>query len=165
MEIWSMDHEDLLQLSHDHINGYIKIADQKASILLSGQLAFLALSTNLVPSEWGSLPICIRVLVVSTVLFILGAISFSILTVIPREESEGRAGYIFWNDILEHNDGSQFVDNAKKLSNENVVDSLGKEVYNVSKIAERKYSNLKISIYLTTVFLILGVLAAVLYLG
>lgn len=160
-----MDYEELLQLSHEHINGYIKVADQKASILLSGQLAFLALSTNFVPSEWSNLAICVKFLVVLTVLFALGGILYSILTVTPREETQGQAGYILWKDILEHKDEDQFVENAKALTEDDVIQSLGKEVYKISKVADQKYDNLRVSIYMTGIFLFLGILAIVLHLG
>lgn len=159
-----MDHEELLQLSHKHINAYIKVADQKASILLSGQLAFFALSANFVPSEWNNFGINVKASIILTVILALGGVLFSILTVTPQEETQGRAGYILWKDILEHKNEDQFVENTKALTEDDVIQSLGEEVYKISKVADQKYDNLRISIYLTGAFLLMGIFAAVLHL-
>lgn len=151
-----MNNEDLLELSHNHINGYIKVADQKASILLSGQLAFLALSLNLIPSKWGNLHVTLLILICLTLLVISSSILFSILTVLPREGSDGKEGAIYWNDIRAHGNSDQFVQYVSQLDEDAVVQELGEDVYNISKIAKRKYEYLKISIILTVIFLLLS---------
>jgi len=45
--------EDFSLLIHRHLNKYITLADNKASILLSAQLAFIGLSANFLNNVWG----------------------------------------------------------------------------------------------------------------
>lgn len=159
-----MDNDELLKISHEHINGYIKFADQKASILLSGQIASLALVLNLVPSNWSDFQMNLVGAIVLSLLALIVAIIFSLLTIFPRSETKNDPGFIFWENVLAHGDSTHFGKSVSSLTQGDAMNSLSNEVYNVSIIAKRKYSFLKWSIIATGGFLIFSILSIIIYL-
>ena len=158
-----MDNEELLRLSHDHINGYIKAADQKASILLSGQLAFLALLIGTMPDNILNMSVLIQIVAGLTVLSNVIAVFFSISTISPIENTDNERGFIFWKEILEHEGSGEFEEKVRELDSEDALNSLSAEVYDVSEVANEKYDTLTKAIYSTSAFIILAIILATLY--
>lgn len=88
----------LAERTHDHLNTYITVADQKASILLTGQFAFLGLAATassdiLKGTDW-----VFDLLAGMTAVLGVVAMVFSIAVIYPRTPSSGES-VIYWGDI------------------------------------------------------------------
>ena len=81
-----------------HLNEYIKFADQKASVLLTGQLAFLGLFVNVLDGNWGGAGIEFKILAAVTIGATLLAGVFAGWVIYPQTEPSGEA-LLFWENI------------------------------------------------------------------
>jgi hypothetical protein len=133
---------ELLTQTTSHYNRYISQADQKASILISGHLAFVGLLLNsplFEPQAYCSyLPI-----------FISGATIFAATYVIfPRIRDENREspelGNLSWVGAA-NKSREEYVNNILSTEREASVKSLVKSNLALAKVLDKKYRWLRIS--------------------
>lgn len=158
-----MKSSELLQLSHNHVNGYIKSADQKASILLGGLLTFLGLFLNIIDNVWSQLEVLTQFFIGLSVACVIITIGLLSLVISPRVGGEIKKGYIYWGNILEHNNKDEFVDEVSGLDDSDITSELGEEVYSVSRIADVKYKWLNRALLSTVISFVIGLIASYLF--
>lgn len=151
-----MEEEDLLKTAHDHINNYIKFADQKASVLVSGQIALIVVVLNIMSNTWSDLLKLTQILVSGSIILASLSILLSIMTIYPREESDQTYGYIYWEEIQNFENQDAFCDSLRDLNDDEIIQEMSDDVYNIAKIAQSKYKWLKRSLYFLIGFLALG---------
>ncbi|OIB56143.1 Pycsar system effector family protein [Natrialba sp. SSL1] len=147
---------ELAKVIHEHLNTYISSADQKASILLTAQLAFLGLIANVFMDLWELDGTVLQVLLVATVGANLAAMVFSGLVVLPRTPSEKEI-YLYWGNIVDK-EVDEFTEDVKDFDETGSFDQLVKEDYYLAKVADKKYQNLFITISLTGFTVVLACL-------
>lgn len=142
--------EELAQRTHDHLNTYISSADQKASILLTAQFAFIGLFGNGVGAVWKTAGVGFKAFSGLTAIAGLVSIVFSGLVIYPRSPTGNEGGLIFWESII-NRDQDQFVAEMSSLSNQAALDELVQQNYVLAKVADQKYGHTKISLIATAV--------------
>lgn len=160
----SFDPEQLAERTLSHLNTYIGAADQKASILLTAQFAFLGFSATIVND----------ILVDTSGIFqgiaVLGAVSglvgaaFAGSVVYPRTP-KAEEGFVFWEHILEFESRKEFQDKFDELDSEAALDELTKQNYSLAKVADRKYDHLRLSLLATAGMVVCAVIAVGIYLS
>ncbi|QRV17443.1 hypothetical protein JMJ58_21035 (plasmid) [Haloterrigena salifodinae] len=138
---------ELARTIHEHLNTYISSADQKASILLTAQLAFLGLIANVFLDVWQLEEQILQITLLLTVGVNIVAMVFSGLVVLPRTPSE-KDMYLYWGNIIDE-EIDEFTDDMKDFSDSSSFEQLVKEDYYLAKVADKKYSNLFYSIVFT----------------
>jgi len=144
----SFDLASLAKQTNDHLNTYIKLADQKASILLTGQFAFLGLAATVVVDILSETTTEFHILAGLGTVCGLGGMLFAGLVIFPRTP-KAKEGYIFWEHILEHDSREQFQDQFSELNESEILDELVKENYSLAKVAQQKYRHLRIALVAT----------------
>ena len=132
-----------------HLNEYIKFADQKASILLTGQLAFLGLFVNFLNQTWSGTGTGFHILAAGTVGATLVAVVFAGWVIYPQTEPSGE-NLLFWENI-----NAKSLDNyeseIRSLDEDTVLEELVEENHLLSEVASNKYKRLKVSLITTAV--------------
>ncbi|WP_139231206.1 Pycsar system effector family protein [Halostagnicola kamekurae] len=139
------DREYLVDKSYEHLDSYVKYADKKASVLLSGLLAFLALYVNFIFSvseQWNT---SFNIVSGLTILLGLIAITISGFVVYPRTPDKER-GFFLWESILDRNTPEDYYDDLKSLDDYEVVEEVVWQNYQLAKVADSKYSLIRLSI-------------------
>jgi hypothetical protein len=147
----------------DHLNNYIKQADQKASILLTAQLAFLGLFANALSTLSISGSNALLALAALTGAAGLIGVFLAGWTVYPRTP-EQETGFILWDNIREHGSESDFRSALHELDEDEIVDEVIGENYMLAKVAQDKYRFLKWSLRATAGMVIFAVLAGIIFL-
>lgn len=151
------DHAQLVENVNEHQNRYIELADNKASILLTAQLAFLGLFANALLN----LPIESQVVfwssVVSAGLNVV-AIFLSVWVVYPRTPRP-ETGVIFWENITEFGSVDAYRNEVEGLDGEDARRLLIEENYNLASVASSKYRFLRYSLIVTGGMVILAAVA------
>lgn len=159
----SFDLNSLAKQTNDHLNTYIKLADQKASILLTGQLAFLGLAATVIVDILSETTTEFHLLAGLGAACGLGGMLFAGSVIFPRTP-KANEGYIFWEHILEHDSREEFQDRFSELSGSETLDELVKENYALAKVAHRKYRHLRISLAATAGMIIFATISTGVYL-
>ena len=147
----------------DHLNKYIKQADQKASILLTAQLAFLGLFANALKTLSISNQAWVQNFAyVSGMLGLIGAFLAG-LTVYPRTPKQ-ETGFILWDNIRQFRSESDFRGAIHDLEKDKILDEVIGENYKLAKVAKDKYLFLKWSLIVTAGMVIFAVLAGIVFL-
>lgn len=153
---------ELAGRTQDHLNSYITAADQKASILLTGQLAFLGLTAtatgDLINTDGGSL----YWLSIGTAVAGIVAAFLAITVVYPRAPSPEK-GFIFWGNITEYDSAEDFQNAFAGLSNSDIKSVVITQNYMLAKVADKKYKYLRWSLRATALMVILASLGGVVY--
>jgi len=130
-----------------HLNKYIKFADQKASVLLTGQLAFLGLFVNFLDQIWPGPGIEFRILSALTIGATLVAVVLAGWVIYPQTDPSGES-LLFWENIK-----SKSIDDyeikIKDLDEGSALDELIEENHLLAEVASSKYWRLKISLIST----------------
>jgi len=161
----SPDHDAVASEIYEHLNTYIKLADQKASILLTAQFAFLGLFANalrtLLP-ETGTLFHGVAIL---TALSGFIGIICAGFVIYPRTQppANNDAGFIFWEDILDHSSSTAYNDAFTELNETALRDELVAENYALAEITETKYRYLRWALRFTAAMLVCAFAAGGLY--
>lgn len=141
----------LLTKATTHFNQYISQADRKASILLSGHLAYIGFFVSSDFFKIGDLVSQLPVLLSS--LTVLTAI----IVVIPRMRDDNRdtsmLGNLHWGEVAEASN-SQFVEEITSTDVETGLSSLAASNQALAKVLRRKYRWLRISMFGTVATLI-----------
>ena len=154
--------DNLVERTYDHLNHYISLADNKASILLTAQFAFLGLDANALSNlavdsqlvRWCSL-LSGASGVVS--IFLAGWVVY------PRMPKPQK-GLIFWENIIEYDSADNSQEEVNGLNDGDVRDRLAQENYHLAEVAHGKYSYLRWSLRGTAVMLLLAVVSTGAYL-
>lgn len=153
---------ELAGRTQDHLNKYIAAADQKASILLTGQLAFLGLTAtaakDLINTNGGSL----YWLSIGTAVAGIAAAFLAIVVIYPRTPSPEK-GFIFWGNITEYDSAEDFQDAFEGLSDSDIDREVVTQNYMLAKVADKKYKYLRWSLRATVLMVILAGLGGVVY--
>lgn len=157
-----MDSSDFAERTHDHLNRYITLADRKASILLSGQLAFLGLFANVVNAGWQTSALCFKLTAAFTVVFGLTTAFFGGRVIYPRTPDTDD-GLMLWSSILTRSI-DDYVDEISHLSDDDALEAISKENYMLASVADNKYENLRITLILTGITVFLALLSIILLL-
>lgn len=153
---------DLVTRTHDHLNRYIAIADKKASILLTAQLAFLGLFANVIKNLPIQPPIIWWSALLSTGFTVFG-IFLSGLVVYPRTPKP-ETGLIFWENIVEYDSKEKFRSQVEQLSDDGPQKQLIEENYELATVAHSKYCFLQWSLRFTAGTVVFSVIVGVFYL-
>jgi hypothetical protein len=140
--------DEFSMLTYEHLNSYIKLANQKASILLTAQLAYIAIFSGMLKDAWISTDLVFQVVAIVTVTISMAAAYFAARTVYP-DTPDTSEGLILWESILDR----ELVDYKNEIREENDEDDfLGElldENYQLARVANRKYNHLRYSLLLT----------------
>lgn len=158
-----MSTREFVYNTKDHLNTYIKQADQKASILLTAQLAFLGLFANALKTLSTANLVWVQVLaLVSGVAGLISALAAG-WTVYPRTPEQEK-GFILWDNIRQYDSESDFRSAIHGLEEDGIVDEVIGENYKLADVAKKKYCFLRISLIATAVMVVFAVLAGVVFL-
>lgn len=145
------DRITLLTTATNHFNQYISQADTKASILLSGHLAYIGLFIN--SDFFQTEDIVTQIPVIVSSLTVLA----SILVVSPRMRGDNLdsslLGNLHWGAIADSSN-PQFVEEVKSTDLENGLRTLATSNQALAKVLRRKYRWLRISMFGTVLTLI-----------
>jgi hypothetical protein len=155
---------ELAVQTQDHLNKYIAAADQKASILLTGQFAFLGLTATAVNDIIKTAESAFWVLSVGTAVSGVIAAFFAIVVIYPRTPSPEK-GFIYWGNILSHGSPDKFQQEVNSLSDDEILKELSIQNYMLAKVADRKYDHLRWSLRFTIVMVSLASLAGMVFLA
>jgi hypothetical protein len=159
----SFDSGELAKQTIVHLNTYIKVADQKASILLTAQFAFLGFSVTVINDILPATSPEFRMFAALGAVSGLAGAFFSGAVVFPRTP-KARTGFIFWEHILEFESREKFQDNFNNLSDEDALHELTKQNYSLAKVAEQKYQYLRYSLFSTAAMVVFAVVAGFIHL-
>ncbi|WP_152421821.1 Pycsar system effector family protein [Halorubrum saccharovorum] len=155
--------DELVTRTHDHLNRYITLADNKASILLTAQFAFLGLFAN-----------AMRILTIESELVwwcaLLGAGSgvigvFLSGWIVYPKTPKPETGLIFWENIVEYGSVDAFQKSISDLEDGDTREQLVQENYELARVASNKYHYLRWSLRFSGGMLILFTIAAIDYLS
>ncbi len=158
--------QELLVDQREHIDRYIAIADTKAAFLiglLSASIVGLSQSSAgrhlLEPmSRWGGMDLFLIAAVVS-----LGvATALSMYVVRPRLINTAKKGLIPWLGISAFPNKEEYLKSFSAASRSHLIEDLASNVYDLSRIARRKYYWLGWSFLVTGAGLLMAVLACIL---
>jgi len=154
---------ELTKETKNHLNKYIGLADQKASLLLTGQLAFLGLSTTAL-NEVFSIDGCLfEVLAILTIASGIAGILLSISVIYPRTP-KAEKGFIFWGNIVEYDSPEAFREDFHDLEASERLDNLVTQNYYLADVASRKYCWLRWALRATVLMVLCGTGAVVIQL-
>lgn len=140
--------EQLAEGTQDHLNEYIIAADRKASILITGQFAFLGLAatalSNLtqIPTGW------FRWFVIATSVLGVLAVLLAIVVIYPRTPSPSE-GFIYWGNITQYASDDDFHEAVTSLDDDDAIKALNKQNYSLAEVANKKYTYLRWSLRAT----------------
>lgn len=151
--------EELVRLTYNHLNTYIKSADQKASILATGILAFLGLYSNALNPLWQSNSSHAKVFALFTALTGILALVFAGLVIYPRTPPTDK-GFFLWKSILNRDSVSEYRTDLSELDDEGAYEELIDEVYQLAKVSDRKFQNLQLALILSGLMLVFATITA-----
>lgn len=151
------DSRDFATRVQDHLNHYIDVADRKASILLTGHLAFLGLYANLVNPVLSNPTIPEVFMIILTAISSVVAGGFSLSVVYPRTP-ETSQGLMLWTSITSRSE-DEYREDLKELDAGSILDELIDENHALAKVADRKYRHFKISSGATVLMVVVAVIS------
>ncbi|UHH25672.1 Pycsar system effector family protein [Halobacterium noricense] len=142
-----LDQAEFSKLTKDHLNSYIKLANQKASILLTAQLAFLGIFINGLRQP--TLKEDQLLLVVTTLTAISAVIAafYAARTIYPNTP-ETTQGLLLWDSIVEKG-LDKYKEEIVSADEDAYIDELIEENYQLARVSKKKYQNLRFSIIST----------------
>lgn len=152
-----ISHSQFVERTHDHLNGYIKFADQKASLLLTAHIAFLGLYATVIESNWLAEGVFFKVTTTLMLLFSLASAALAGWTVYPRTP-ETQQGLMLWNSINEKSI-DQYKSEVRKLDDDKIVEELLDENYQLSNVAVAKYKSLRVALIFTAFTAVFAVIS------
>jgi hypothetical protein len=147
----------------DYLQGTIRFADTKASLILA-ILGFMLPSfigkwqqTFHLAKEAGACWIYFTLIGLTTLFYGI-AFGLAIAVFKPRLPSKLNKGFIFFQDILGHGNASEYVEEAKKQSPDGLLDSVLYQNWVLSKILNAKFHYLSYAITCGVIGVALGIL-------
>lgn len=151
-----ISHTEFATLTRQHLNEYIKLADQKSSILLSAQIAYIGLTGNFIQSSWAEDPAYVKALSILTLLSAIGAVAFAGRVVYPKTP-ETKQGLILWESIADRTTIEFRSEILSKTPNE-LRNELLDENHKLAKVGTEKYYNLRWSLRMTAITIIISII-------
>ena len=152
--------EQFSQLVRDHQNAYIRVADNKASILLSGLIAYLGLSLSVIGRNFASEGLVFLAIASASVVSALVGIYFAASAVYPNTP-ETPQGLIMWESILKKGE-SGYRKTIREKSSEELLDELIDENYQLAQVNDTKYKQVRKALLATFPTVAFGILTIVL---
>jgi len=140
----------------EHLNQYIELADRKASILLSALIAYLGISFGVISSTWIGSGLIYKIASVVTVGTALFAVTFAAGAVYPNTPKTPQ-GLILWDSIADWT-REQYMDEIFSKSEEDLLEELIDENYQLAEVNVKKYSRVKYAILCTGITVFFGLL-------
>lgn len=140
--------EELAKRTHTHLNTYISSADQKASILITGQFAFLGFYGSGISNVWAGTAFCFKLY--SGLAIAIGLIGAALAgwVVYPRSPQGGENGLMFWESITNKSQ-SDFVSEVNDLSDSDALNELIKQNHSLAEVTDSKYKFTKLALIAT----------------
>lgn len=148
------------QVVRDHQNNYIRVADQKASILLSGLIAYLGLSLSAIGANIGSEGTTFFVIAGISILSALVGIYFAASAVYPNTPPTHQ-GLIMWESIIEKGEEG-YREAIRSKSSDELLNELIDENYQLASVNDMKYEQVRWALWATIPTVGFGVFAMVL---
>jgi hypothetical protein len=159
-----MTKQEFVSSVREHLNWYIKMADQKASILLTAQLAFLGLFANALGTLFPTSSVWFQAFAVLSAVSGLFGVFLAGWVVYPRTPKPEK-GFVFWENIREYDSVEAYGESLHELGDEGIVDEEINENYELAQVAKQKYSYLRWSLRSTAAMVGLAVLSGMIYLA
>lgn len=156
-----LDGDFVLTETTAYLDRQIRLADQKASLLATGILAFVGLVGNVVLSDWSGGTV---LFVVTTAATVLAAVALGCcgLVVWPRAQTTNAGGGPFFpRRIADYKGHIKYRDEIMKSDTDH-EEELALTNYNLSKIVKKKYFYLRISIFTTALTLVAAAISVAL---
>lgn len=167
---------DILSKAFSDTQGLISLADSKANISLTVHsiLITMTLGVALISGIFEKVNNLILkgniygiLFVIILIIFIFSSIAGIISTILvfkPRvaqeEGEENRKGFLYFGQILQYKDSNEYLNAIKGLDDAKLTEEYAKQIYQVSKIAKKKFFYVKISI----LFLLINIIFTVIFL-
>lgn len=155
--------DQFTERTQDHLNKYITAADQKASILLTGQFTFLGLLATATREFVRTSGELFYWLSIGTAVAGITAALLAIAVIYPRSPSP-EEGYIYWESIIQFESKEKLHKKFEKLSESDLTKEIVMQNYMLAKVANKKYCYLRWSLRITLVMIFLASSAGVIYL-
>lgn len=153
--------DEFALLVNEHINSYIRLADNKASILLSALVAYLGISLGVLGSLWSGGGTFFQISSSLTVLTALLAVYYSASAVYPKTP-ETPQGLILWDSIAKRT-REEYLGEIKNRSDEQLLEELIDENYMLAKVSVEKYSQVRSALICTGVTVALALATVIGY--
>jgi hypothetical protein len=158
-----IDDDFIADRTFSHLNASIKLADQKASLLLSGQLTFIGLYLNFFGNDLlgsDSLLACS-----SLVVFVsLAAVCCAGAVITPRTV-DADDGLFLWKSILQRESHTQYEADLEAKTQQELRSEVLRQNYHLAQVATRKYRALKWALAFSGAMLLLTIVSVVVWLG
>lgn len=152
--------KEFSELVREHQNTYIKVADNKASILLSGLVAYFGLSLSVLGSNFLTQGQPFIIFASLSILSAIIGIYYAAFAVYPNTP-ETPQGLIMWESITS-NSIEEYREIVKSKSSEELLSELIDENYELAGVNDRKYYKVRRAIQVTAFTIFFGVIAMVL---
>lgn len=154
--------DELVTRTHDHLNQYIALADNKASILVTAHLAFLGLFANALNNLSIESPVVWWSALLSAAFGVVG-VFLAGWVVYPRTPKP-KTGVLFWENIVEFDSRKKFNEEIQSLENKGARNQLISENYDLAAVAHNKYNFLRWALRATGLMILLAMVASIAYL-
>lgn len=134
VELTAAEFSELVRV---HQNSYIRVADNKASILLSGLIAYLGLSLSVIASNIESEGTIFIVAAGFSVLSALFSIYYAASAVYPNTP-ETPQGLIMWESIVEKSE-EEYRETIRSKTSEELLEEIIDENYQLARVNDKKY--------------------------
>lgn len=141
---------EFIRISYEHQNTYIKLADQKASLILTAHVAYLGLFLNFAGNLWPKASVCLKILIIYTLIAIVGVVAFAARAVYPSTP-ETPTGLILWESIVNQSMEEYRYEILSHRSRDELLVELTDETYQLAQAADNKYINIRYSMFLMCV--------------
>lgn len=142
--------EELAKRTHTHLNTYISSADQKASILITAQFAFLGFYGSGISNVWTSTSFCFKLYSALSIMTGLIGAALAGWVVYPRSPQGEENGFMFWESITAKNQ-SEFVSDVTDLSDSDALKELIKQNHSLAEVADSKYKFTRFALIATAI--------------
>lgn len=157
---------DFAWRTHEYINNYIRFADTKAAFVVAWASAIIgAIYAGNLHETVMQCRIALKDVSYSTTLAVLALIllgaSFlaAALSIIPRLPTRQLSGLIFWESILVHATGDLYANALERNGRRQLTRDLCVQIHTLAAVARKKYSYVRISMWLAFIGTTFGALS------
>ena len=148
------------QLVRDHQNAYIRVADNKASILLSGLVAYLGISLGVIGTNLRTEGTLFLIVAAASVLSTIIAIYYAASAVYPNTPPTPQ-GLFMWESIVEESE-KEYRKTIRLKSSDELLKELIDENYQLAKVNDAKYQQIQRALQATIPTVTFGILMMIL---
>lgn len=140
---------------HKSLNEYIKFSDSKAGILLAASGVLLTLMLRWVQDgRYQGIPLLLYIL---CSLFLASSFFMFFFSIYPRIKIKRPEGMIFWESILKRKP-NEYVKTIHGMDADKILTEVSQDVYDLSRIAHKKYESVEVGMIFLGIALILSVI-------